>query len=78
MSDQDGAPEFVVLYHRAFEQYRTRALWNVRHFNNPTPGEALAITKALRVHGGMDGRRMAEQIEQECKAQLGWSARASH
>jgi len=29
----------------------------------PTPADALAITNALRVHGGMDGRRLAERIE---------------
>jgi hypothetical protein len=35
---------------------------------NPTPADALAITKALRTHGGMEGRRLAEQIEELCCA----------
>ena len=33
-----------------------------------TPADALAITKALRTHGGMHGRRLAEHIEQVCHA----------
>jgi hypothetical protein len=52
---------FQTLYRRAFAEYRTRALWNMRPMEDPTPADALAITKALRTHGGMDGRRLAEQ-----------------
>jgi uncharacterized protein YyaL (SSP411 family) len=50
----------------AFENYRFQALWNVRHFEKPTPAQALAITKALRTYAGMDDRRLAEQIEKQC------------
>jgi len=56
------------LYRRAFAEYGTRALWNMRPVENPTPSAALAITKPLRTHGGMDGRRLAEQIEELCRA----------
>ena len=56
------------LYRRAFKEYGTRALWNMRPMEDPTPADALAITKALRTHGGMDGRRLAEQIERLCRA----------
>jgi hypothetical protein len=62
-------PEDVVsLYRRAFAEYGSRALWNMRPIDNPTPADALAITKALRTHGGMDGRRLAESIERLCRA----------
>ncbi len=56
------------LYRRAFKDYGSRALWNMRPMEDPTPADALAITKALRTHGGMDGRRLAEQIERLCRA----------
>ncbi len=61
--------DYVTLYRRAFEEYGARALWNMRPVENPTPADALAITKALRTHGGMDGLRMAEQIEKRCCSQ---------
>ncbi len=56
------------LYRRAFAEYGTRALWNMRPVREPTPADALAITKALRTHGRMDGRRLAERIEEICRA----------
>jgi hypothetical protein len=67
MSEQSNQlPEFVVLYHRAFADFGVRALWNMRPVDDPTPADALVITRALRTHGGMDGRRLAEQIEGLC------------
>jgi len=56
------------LYRRAFEFYGSVALWNMRPIDNPSPADGLAITKALRTHGGMEGRRLAEQIERLCRA----------
>ena len=66
--DRPTAEDFTKLYRRAFSDYGTKALWNMRAVENPTPADALAITKALRTHGGMDGRRLAEQIESLCRA----------
>lgn len=60
--------DFVSLYRRAFAEYGTRALWNMRPIDHPTRRDALAITNALRTHGGMKGRRLAEQIESLCHA----------
>ena len=69
MNDTPPEPEdFVTLYRRAFAEYGTQALWNMRPIEDPTPADALAITKALRTHGGMEGRRLAEQIERVCRA----------
>jgi hypothetical protein len=69
MTDETQQAEaFVNLYRRAFSEYGTQALWNMRAIENPTRADALAITKALRTHGGMDGRRLAEQIEGLCRA----------
>ena len=56
------------LYRQAFSLYGSVALWNLRPIETPTPADALAITKALRTHGGMDGRRLAEDIETLCRA----------
>jgi hypothetical protein len=69
MNDAPQSPAtFASLYRFAFAEYGTRALWNMRPIEDPAPADALAITKALRTHGGMEGRRLAEQIERACSA----------
>lgn len=60
--------DLETLYRRAFALYGPLALWNLRPIDSPTPADALAITRALRTHGGMDGRRLAEDIETLCRA----------
>ena len=60
--------DFVSLYRSAFKDFGARALWSMRALDDPTPADALAITQALRTHGGMDGRRLAERIERLCRA----------
>ncbi len=57
------AEDLSSLYRRAFKDYGSRALWNMRPVEDPSPADALAITNALRTQGGMDGRRLAERIE---------------
>jgi hypothetical protein len=59
---------FASLYRRAFAEYGTHALWNKRALENPTPGDALVIARALRIEGDREARRLAEQIEQACRA----------
>ncbi len=69
MNDAPPEPEnFASLYRLAFAEYGTQALWNMRPIEDPGPSDALAITKALRTHGGMEGRRLAERIEKVCRA----------
>jgi hypothetical protein len=63
-----AARELADLYRTAFQLYGTSALWNRREFAAPAPQDVLAITQALRTHGGMDGRRLAEKIELICRA----------
>ena len=71
MNGQTTEPEdFVSLYRRAFTEYGTRALWNKRRFEEPTPEDALVVARALRVAGDREARRLAEQIEQACHAAL--------
>jgi len=60
--------DLVGLYRRAFAEHGVRALWNMRPVEKPTPADALAITRALRTHGRMEGRRLAERIEELCLA----------
>ncbi len=62
--------EIVGLYRRAFAQFRSRALWNIRELDNPTIDEVLAITRQLRTEGDMNARRLAERIEEACRAHL--------
>lgn len=61
-------PEIAILYAQAFRDFGTLALWNLRPAEHPTPADALAITQALRTHGRMEGRRLAERIEAACHA----------
>ena len=69
MRDMSNEPEqLATLYRRAFAEYGTRALWNMRPVEGPSPAVALAITMALRTHGRMEGRRLAERIEELCRA----------
>jgi len=67
MSD-DRTREIRTLYRRAFREFGAIALWNMRPAKAPTAADALAITRALRTHGTMDGRRLAERIEELCRA----------
>jgi hypothetical protein len=60
--------DFASLYRRAFKEYGCRALWNVRELENPSPGDTLAITPVLRLEGDLGARRLAEQIEEACRA----------
>jgi hypothetical protein len=63
------APESVVqLYRRAFAEFGTLALWSSRAVERPTVAHALSITEPLRVEGNLASRRLAEQIEQACRA----------
>ncbi len=69
MGTELSPPEDLAsLYRRAFDEHGVRALWNMRPVEQPTLADALSITKALRTHGRMDGRRLAERIEKLCRA----------
>jgi hypothetical protein len=68
MTTYERDKEIERLYKQAFAEYGAVALWNMRAVEHPTPGAALAITSALRTHGSMDGRRLAEHIERLCRA----------
>jgi hypothetical protein len=61
-------PEFVTLYRRAFADYGTRALWNLRSFERPTQEDALTVARALRIEGDIRARFLAEAIERACLA----------
>ncbi|WP_158809815.1 hypothetical protein [Beijerinckia sp. L45] len=68
MDPQERLAEIKRLYRQAFAEYGAVALWNMKALDEPTPGAALAITDALRTHGSMPGRRLAEHIERLCRA----------
>jgi hypothetical protein len=66
MNTQEQLQEIERLYRKAFAEYGAVALWSSRPARNPTPADALAITRSLRVEGDMGARRLAEQIEDLC------------
>ncbi len=69
MTDQAPQPEdetIAGLYRRAFAEFGPRALWSSKAAPEPTAADAMAIARALRTHGGMNGRRLAERIEKLC------------
>jgi hypothetical protein len=71
MTTEPAEPQnFASLYRRAFEQFGASALWSSRAVPDPTPSDALAITRSLRVEGNLQARHLAEQIEQACRAAL--------
>jgi hypothetical protein len=70
MNDPTPPPDFVTLYRRAFEEFGAAALWSSQPVPDPTPADALAITRSLRVEGNLEARQLAEQIEQACRAAL--------
>jgi hypothetical protein len=61
-------PAFVKLYRRAFREFGPLALWNKRCLDAPGPEDALVIARALRVEGNLEARRLAELIEEACRA----------
>ncbi len=71
MNEQTTSPaDFVSLYRRAFAEFGTQALWNKRVLDAPTEEDALVVARALRIEGDREARRLAEQIEQACRAAL--------
>jgi hypothetical protein len=64
--EQDEPEHFAALYRRAFEHFGKSALWSSVPVPDPTPEDALAITRTLRVEGDLRARRLAEQIEHAC------------
>ena len=54
----------------AFQAFGSRALWNIKEFDQPTMPQVLAITRQLRTEGNMSARRLAEQIETAARADL--------
>ncbi len=56
-------PDLRQLYERAFAEFGAAALWNRQRLADPSPGDALAVARALRREGDMNARRLAEKIE---------------
>ena len=69
-TETDQTEDFVSLCRSAFKEFGGRALSNVRELENPRLEDALAITRHLRVAGILAARRLAERIEQRCRAAL--------
>jgi hypothetical protein len=67
-SDTHREAELRALYTRAFTEFGSRALWNMRCFEAPTRGDIFAMTRQLRIEGNLAARRLAEQIEKLARA----------
>lgn len=61
-------PEYLRLYREAFERYRVAALWNCQYRDQPTPGQALAISQSLRDQGDMGAWRLGHRLAAACRA----------
>ncbi len=68
LSPEQRRAEIARLYHEAFDRFGPVALWNLRRHEHPTPGDALAMTRQLRIEGNMAARLLAERIEALCRA----------
>ena len=62
--------EVLRLYRQAFTEFGACVLWSSRAAEHPTVTAALSITESLRVEGNLDARRLAERIEEACRAAL--------
>ena len=51
--------EIEHLYRRAFAEYGTHALWNMRPLESPTPEDARVVARALRIEGDRAARLLA-------------------
>ena len=69
-AEKPATDELRALYRQAFDRFGARALWSSKPVAQPTLADALAITESLRVEGDLAARRLAEQIEQACRAAL--------
>lgn len=65
------APDDVArLYHEAFREFGTIALWSRRASEHPTIAQALVVAESLRREGSMQSRPLAARIEEACRAAL--------
>lgn len=69
-TESEQPDDLASLYRQAFARYGTRALWNKRLIEKPTPADALVVARALRIEGDRAARRLAERIEEACRAAL--------
>jgi hypothetical protein len=60
--------DFRSLYRRAFAEFGSLALWNSRELPEPTPADAMAVARVLRIEGNLAARALAEKIESACRA----------
>jgi hypothetical protein len=68
VTEQAEVDDWKALYHEAFRLYGPMCLWNVREFDDPSPGVALSTARQLRYEGNMEARRLAERIERAIHA----------
>jgi hypothetical protein len=63
------APEPIAqLYHRAFQDFGTMALWSRRPSKHPTIAQVLSVAESLRREGNLKSRALAVDIELACRA----------
>lgn len=60
--------EVAALYHEAFREFGTAALWSRRPSAHPTIAQALAVAEALRREGTLRTLPLAARIEAACRA----------
>jgi hypothetical protein len=65
-----ASAEVARLYHQAFREFGTQALWSRRPSEMPTIAQALVIAESLRREGNLNSRALAVAIEQACRAAL--------
>jgi len=67
-TDYTQSEELAALYRRAFAEYKSQALWNLRSLEDPAAEDALVVARRLRLDGDMPARALAEEIERACGA----------
>jgi hypothetical protein len=54
--------EIAQLYHQAFRDFGTQALWSRRPSKNPTITQALVVAEGLRREGNLQSRALAPRL----------------
>jgi hypothetical protein len=68
LPNESQSGDYLSLYRKAFAMHESRALWNIRAFESPSPEDALVVARQLRIEGNLEARFLAEEIERACSA----------
>ncbi|RMC62427.1 hypothetical protein EBB04_33155 [Sinorhizobium meliloti] len=58
------------LYHEAFRVFGPLCFWSTKEMSAPTLADAFDAASRLKREGNMNSRKLAERLEEACRAAL--------